>query len=148
MFLFHPVQVSVCNIEIFTKKQSIEITFQVNTEDLELAIAHNYEKVIHSMEDSTIINKWIDNYIKLCFHIQINNKLLDYKNISVTQNDLYYFIHYEAAMKNKRIKSIEISNHIFMDINFNQKNLVIITKDNTSKGYECNLNNTEISINL
>ena len=149
LFLLHPVHVSVCNININTDKQYIELSFQLDKNDLAIALSHKYEIDYQEIKDSLAVNQlWIDKYLIDCFQIKIDNKLAAYKHIKTSYSQENLFIEYVITRFKKRVSLLEIENSIFTDLYFDQKNLVIVTMDNRSKGYECNYENRQISINL
>ena len=68
-----------------------------------------------------------------------------YKQIKRDEEWIWFY--YESFVS-KKIKCLEIINTIFFDLNFNQKNMLILNYNNKEKGYIFNLKEKKHIINF
>jgi hypothetical protein len=132
----HGVHYSVTNIDYSAKTDTISLALKINTEDLELALAHNYDTPIveSSKENNPEIDKQIIKYISTTFIINLNK----------TQKSNYTFIQrkmlgedtwvYLSLPVVKELREIEIMQALFFDIYTDQVNLIIFSKDGKEQG--------------
>ncbi|MFC2137753.1 DUF6702 family protein [Bacteroidota bacterium] len=146
--LAHPVHISVTSIEIFQDTKEIKLLIKAPKDDLELALFHNYEfKFDYLNEDLKDLDKdLINQYFTQKFYIK-SKKVKEYVLIGVDFADENYYLKYSIKLKQIPSKLILV-NTIFNDINFNQKNLIIIKYSNYEKGFELDNFNTTFELNL
>jgi len=141
---FHPIHVSVTNLEYFQEKNEIELSTKVFRDDLQLLFVHLNELNI-DFENEDSIKKYqdtINSYVANNFKIIINKKESNYyfKDFKMSDEAIWlsYKLHY-----NDKIKSIKIENRLLLDLYFDQKNLLIFKAGDLNDAYQFNLKNTE-----
>lgn len=142
----HPVHVSMCNIE--AEDDELTIAIKLFKDDLQLALQHNYGKIINYEDLILPANKKvIDRYINNVLKIVLNNKdslILTYSDTEMNEEAIWFYYTFSI----KRLKRIYIKNELFLDIYSDQTNLTIINYEGKQKGYRFNLRNTEKRVNL
>jgi len=147
---YHPVHVSILNAELTTGKTSIDLSFKAFTSDIELAIAHNYSVALNlgkANENPDAIH-YINKYFAEVFSIKINNKLqpkLVFSKKEIKEDAVWFY--FKVPFSDK-IKALEISNLLLLDIYEDQTNLLIMAIDGKESGYRFNLNQRNAKIKM
>jgi len=141
----HPVHVSISNMDYFPDQNKITLSFKVFKDDFQLLFAHLYEEKIDFNDEKNYINyqSKIDDYYSNHFQIIGNDNgkyLLSNKGIKKDEEAIWFY--YEAMVKDE-IKTLEIINTIFLDLYFDQKNMLIFNFHDNEKAYLFNLKQTK-----
>jgi len=141
---FHPVHISVTNIDYNINKNAFDLSIKLFADDFEKIINKNYNTTINlgDKNENKNCNKLIDSYIKHHLIIKINNKNL-IKNIKLFKKEVKLdensvWIYYKIKYPNNKLiknKKIEVVNVLMNDLYNDQKNLFIFTCLNTKEGY-------------
>lgn len=146
--LMHPVHVSITNMDYIPDENKISVSFKVFESDFQLLFVHLYELRIdlNDPENIKINQHKINEYFSSHFKIDNNpDNSLSFQKIRKEDDSIWFY--YETRV-NPEIKSFEISNTIFLDLYFDQKNMLIFNYRQKEKGYLFNLNQTKQIINL
>jgi len=147
---FHPVHLSITNIDINTELYLFDISCQFFTDD--------FKKIIHINEGVELIFEKehgltgenidaINNYIFSVFEIKINNEeiiSLDFQHKK--QDEALIWLYYKAEIPVRNIKNITLVNELMLDLYEDQTNLVIISLDGEEKGYTFNYRKKTVNI--
>lgn len=147
MSLFsHPLHVSLTSIEYSSNTKILSVAVKVNTEDFELAMAHNYEIILNLNKKNELkdCDKHINNYFVQALQIILNDKdklqlTLNRKETEEESTWLYFDIPY-----NQQPQKITIKNALLLDTFMEQTNIVILTLNGKEKGFKLDFNNREI----
>lgn len=141
--LTHPVHVSITNMDYIPDQNKITLSFKVFESDFQLLFAHLYEQKIDFDDPENIKchQSKINEYFSAHFKIN-NNQSFSLSFQSIKKEDDSVWFYYES-MIDKEIKSLEISNTIFLDLYFDQKNMLIFKSNQKEKGFLFNLNQTK-----
>lgn len=146
--LLHPVHVTITNLDYYPSKNKITLSMKVFESDFQLLFVHLYEQKIDfdDPENMKVNQRKINEYFSSHFKI-INdpNCSLLFQKIKKEDDSIWFY--YEALIE-KDIKILEISNTIFLDLYFDQKNMLIFNYNQKEKGYLFNLNQTKQIIDL
>ena len=153
-FLFyHPVHLSVANIDYTREDSQLAIHLRVDKNDMNLAVFHNYQDTLKiSTEDidsvaMTYLNRYLGENLTINVNdsLQIDMKMLDY---SFKKEEIWFDF---CGKINACVEKIEVYNAIFTDLYFDQKNLVIFKGPGIEKGmyfdYEVRSNYLEMMCN-
>ena len=117
--------------------ESIEITMKVVIEDLEKSLeGNNSEKLrIGTNNENKSVNKIITNYFNNHLKIFTNDTLSQFrwvgKEIDNNLHDIYLYFEIPNCNQNGEIQFLRIENTIFLEIELQQTNIVLIEfKDN------------------
>lgn len=125
---FHPIHVSVTEIEMDEKDKRLEIMMRVFIDDLELTLRQNLNKpeldILNQTED--VRDEMVSNYLKDHFKIRLDGKSQRTNYLGHEQEDLAYIFYIEIPNV-KKWKTIEIQNDIIMEVHADQSNLVHVT---------------------
>jgi hypothetical protein len=147
---YHPLHVSLLNIDYSTNKPTINLAFKVFTNDIEFAIAHDYNVLLsmgkpnENPDAQRYINTYVSNTFKLVINKNYQPKLV-YKSKEINEDAVW--LHYDIPI-NTKIKELVIRNAILMDVYDNQVNLVIIAINGNEKGYQLTSYDQEVNIKL
>ena len=147
---FHPVHLSITNIDINTELNLSDISCQFFTDD--------FKKIIHINEGLELIFEKeqgltresiaaINNYIFSVFEIKINNEeiiSMDFQHKK--QDEALIWLYYTGKIPVINIKNITLVNELMLDLYEDQTNLVIISLDGEEKGYTFNYRKKNLSI--
>ncbi|HEX2933880.1 MAG TPA: DUF6702 family protein [Bacteroidales bacterium] len=149
-FASHPLHVSLTSIEYSSNVAMLKVAVKVNTEDFELAMAHNYEIILNLNKKNELkdCNKYINNYFVKALQIILNDKdklqlTLNRKQTEEESTWLYFDIPY-----NEQPQQITIKNALLLDTFMEQTNMVILSLNRKEKGFKLDFNNREIVHNI
>lgn len=146
---FHPIHVSVTNIEIDTAKKKLEYSVRIFVEDFTYAIEHLYDKDILLNDGISDMEKEIvADYVTGLFEIVINGLkcLPECKKIETLDNCLW--IYFDILISEKEIRSLKVINKLLLNLYVDQTNLTIITLNGKQMGYSFNHMNQEAEIDI
>ncbi len=144
---YHPLHVSICNIELNGKENIVSV--KLFKDDFALALKNNFQVDIPMEKaDESSNSLVISKYINTCFQIEVNNeKNLELKyNYSEINEDAVWF--YFKCEKLPDAKKLTIRNRLMLDLWDDQTNLVIISWKGKENGYRFNKDEVEIEIDL
>ena len=145
--MVHPVHVSITNLEYIPSENKVKLSFKVFEDDIQLLFAHLYQiNADFSNEDSYYnYQSKIDEYFTSHFKILIGEKehKFSYKSFKKEGHTIWFY--YETNIDSEP-KSIEFFNTIFLDLYFDQKNLLIFSYKCQDKAYQFDLKNTNYLI--
>lgn len=126
---FHPLHVSVTEIEFDEKDKALEIMMRVFIDDAELTMSNRYRKptldILNPKGDLTVDRMMVD-YLKDHFKISLDNKAQTLNYLG-HEKDGDVFILYIEVPQVKKWKTIQVMNDIFMETHEDQSNLVHVT---------------------
>ncbi len=149
VFLFHPIHLSVTNIEYNQKTKHFDISIRIFVNDLEHIIdAQNHVVLnIGKKNENPQTNKYINKYISSHLFLNINNRKINPKKFVLKKReikDITIWLHYSIRF-NENISNIEIKNILMTDLYRDQKNLLIFTYHKKQTPLEFSLrNNTKV----
>lgn len=126
---FHPVHVSVTEIEVDTKEKELEIVSRIFIDDLELAIRQakkQPELNLLEPKDGVTTDQLVSEYLQSRFRISLGNKpqKIKYLGHQVENEALICYIQVQSV---KKIQTIEVYNSIITELHDDQSNLVHVT---------------------
>lgn len=149
-FASHPLHVSLTSIEYSPNAKMLKIAVKVNTEDFEVAMAHNYEIMLNLNKKNELkdCDKYINNYFVKALQIILNDKdklslTLSRKETEEESTWLYFDI-----PCNEQPHKITIKNALLLDTFMEQTNMVILTLNGKEKGFKLDFNNRDIEYSL
>ena len=119
---FHPVHVSVANIEYVDKNKKIDISFKIYIDDFEYIISHKYgiQFGIDSIQGSGNNINYINKYISESFELIINENIkadINFKEEKTNEEAIWLYYKYSVPEK---VNKISITNSILMDLFMDQ----------------------------
>lgn len=127
-FLFHPVHVSLTNIEYNDTKKSYEITLKFFKDDFNKILEKKFNTSINLQDSSSspaekkMVAEYINNHLKIS---ALKNKIIS-KYIVNKQVAKYSVWYYLQIPDRKLPKKIKIVNTLMLDLYSDQTNLVIV----------------------
>lgn len=139
---FHPIHVSVTEIEMDEKDKRLEIMMRVFTDDLELTLRNVQQQPELSLLDISekLRDEMISAYLKDHFAVSLDGKNQKANYIGHEQEDLA-LIFYVEVPNVKRWKTIQIKNNVIMETHADQSNLVHVTVGEKVKSLRLTKNN-------
>ena len=139
LLLFFPLTIALHDFHIThttlhynSNLETIEITIKVSIEDLESSLeSNNSEKLrIGTAKENPTVNKKIKNYFLERLKVYTNNETskLNWigKELHNNLHDIYLYFEIPNCNKHGKIKSIKLTNTIFLETEINQSNIVLI----------------------
>jgi hypothetical protein len=136
--LFHPLHVSVMNLEQDKTDKALVVTVKFFTDDLEKIIGRKYNtsvkigKTTENSEWSGYVQKYLNEQVV----VRINNRPVpEIRDLSRITEDDAIWISYRIPVFEK-IQKIEIQNTLLFDMYYDQTNLLMLTyggRDYTKK---------------
>jgi hypothetical protein len=128
-FLFHPIHVSVTEIEFDEKDKALEIMMRVFMDDMELTLRNDLRQPELDLADpknGQTIDQMAEKYLKDHFKITLDSKVQVHRYLGHEQEG-DAFIFYIEIPKVKKFKTIRILNNIITEVHDDQSNLVHVT---------------------
>ena len=130
---FHPVHLSITNIDINSELKSADISCQFFADDFKYIIQISEGMDINFEQQQELNRENIDainNYIFSVFEIKINNEeRINFNFQHKKQDEALIWIHYKGEIPDTEIKSIILANELMLDFYEDQTNLVIFSLD-------------------
>ena len=147
---FHPVHVSVTNMDINPESGQINVIIKLFSDDLEELIYRKYDVQLHitEMEYPGEKTEALNRYIEEAFHCTVNGKdtvLLEYNKSKLDEQAIWLYYIYDHQGK---IRKMDIRNKLMLEKFEDQTNLIILAYNNIQNGYRLNNKNTELSLNI
>ena len=128
LLFFHPVHVSVSEINYSEKDKALQITSRIFVDDLELGIrARRKEPELDILAPKGITtDELVMDYLNEHFKIKLDGKLQKLKLLGHETEDAALICYIEIENV-KKFKSLEVFNDIITEIHSDQSNLVHVT---------------------
>ena len=140
----HPLRLSLCEIEYFSKTRIISINLKLFLTDVNEAILfdpNNNELAFCQPNESTNANQMLLDYINRYFYVKVNEESIPLeikdKRLSGEDENTALWIYLQHSQLGE-LNSIEIKNAIFTDLFFDQNNIVYIHINNQSNSIMLN----------
>lgn len=144
----HPVHVSITNMDYIAEENKVTLSFKVFEDDIQLLFNHLYQINIdfNNPESLKKYQNKVDEYFSTHFEIRGEQPYtLSFQKIKKENDSIWFY--YETKI-DANPKNFEIRNTLFLDLYFDQKNMLIFTYNEFEKGYLFNLNQTKQMIIL
>jgi hypothetical protein len=145
---FHPVHVSVTNVELNSIEKTITYSVRVYSEDVEYAIIHRYDREISLKEINHEEKLWISNYFSEALKIKLDDIAVESDLKDVKHDDDLIWFFFEGHWPKKKFKDVTVENKILLDLYFDQTNLLILTIDGNEKGFTFNYSQQVITFDV
>lgn len=125
---FHPIHVSVTEIEMNDEKKRLEIMMRVFIDDLELTLRQHFRQPELDVLDpkGQTLDQLMEAYLKLRFQVALDGKPQVVQYLG-SERDHEAFIFYIEVEKVRKWRSIQVQNSIITEIYDDQSNLVHVT---------------------
>jgi hypothetical protein len=125
---YHPLFVSVTEIEHNAKDKTLEISCKIFTDDFEKALrtAHKTKIDLLDVKQKIAMDKFVDAYIQKHLKINIDGKLLALKYIGYEKIEEGIYSYFEAE-NITNIKKINITNDLLYEYKKEQMGLIHVS---------------------
>jgi hypothetical protein len=126
---FHPLHVSVTEIEMDEKDKALEIMMRVFVDDVELTLRKTRNEPaldVMQLKNGLTIDQMMTDYLKDHFKISLDGKAQKIKYIG-HEVEGEAFIFYSEVSGVKKWNTIQVQNNIIMETHEDQSNLVHVT---------------------
>ncbi len=140
----HDFYVSICQIDYNPKTESLEITLKIFTDDLEKALETQGTGTLHLGTDKEPeeADDYISAYLQKNFRLILNGDTvaMEYlgKEVEIEATWCYIEIPYSS-----KVKTLQVRNHILMEIYDNQTNIVHVKSNGRQKSLLLSKSNPE-----
>lgn len=147
---YHPVHVSVTNMDVDPASGMIKVSIKMFSDDFEDLIEQKYGVKLHitSGEDPGNRIGAVNRYIAESLQCRVNGRdsiILEYTESRVSEEAIWL---YYTCEHGERIRRLLINNRLMLDKFKDQTNLVIVCYQDVQNGYRLNNKNTELSLNI
>ena len=147
---FHPVHVSVTNMDIDPESGQVNVTIKLFSDDLEELIGRKYgvHLRITAQEDPGEKIEALNRYIGETFHFSVNGNdpvPLKYNKLKLGEQAIWLYYTYDHKGK---IRKMEVRNNLMLEKFKDQTNLLILSYHDIQNGYRLNNKNTDLSLNI
>jgi len=139
---YHPIYVSVTEIEHNAKESTLEVSCKIFTDDFEKALRKINKDKIDLLNPSmkTAMNKVVDDYVQKHMSLKVNNSLVKMQFLGYEEQEEGILSYYQVNNV-KNIKELTVRNSILFDYQPQQISLLHITVNGNRKSTK--LNNPE-----
>ena len=147
---FHPVHVSVTNIDLDPVRGKVELSVKVFADDFQDLIQQKYGVRLNIVEQEdpgekiAAINKYMQEALQLVFN---GEEAADLQFIESKLNEeaIWLFYRYEHQ---DRIRKVNIINRLMLEKFNDQTNLMIVTYYDKQNGYKLDNKTIDLSFNI
>lgn len=147
---FHPLYVSITNLDVDAQEKSIAGSLRIFTEDLETVLHNKYS--VHAWLGTSSEHaegrRLLVEYVNERFSISVNrNEKLNVSvdSMKIIEDAMWFYI---KAVSSQPIHFVEIENRILTDFFERQTNLVIIGIEGKEKGFKLDRKKHKIELSL
>ena len=147
--VFHPIHISVTNMEYDVEKQLFEVSFKIFWDDFETIIWRNYDVNLKLTRQDERKDKelYFSKYIFDHFLIKADEKLLNgsFKKGEIKELSIWMDFSFSCPPDTKKL---EIENQIMMDMFDDQTNLLMFRFKKVDKAFILKQGKEKIAIDL
>ncbi len=141
---YHPLRLSLCEIEYTSGKQLLSINLKLFLTDVNEAIVfdpYSKELAFCQPNEPAKANQMLLEYLNRFFYVKVNGKVVDlkikHKKLSGEGDNTALWVYFEAQQP-RPLTSLEIKNAVFTDLFFDQNNIVYAHVNGKSKSLMLN----------
>lgn len=144
---FHPVYVSVTEIEHNAKEKILEISCKVFTDDFEKTLRQNYKTTVElaAPKDKAAMDKLVSSYISKHLQIAVDGKNAPLQYVGYEQQEEAILCYFQAN-NIASVKKITITDNILYDWKQDQVSVLHVTVN--GKRQSTKVNNPEDRVSL
>ena len=150
MFLFHPVHLTVTNLEYVNNQHAFVAKIRFFRDDFTKILYIKFKQKPDFKKKNKPTTQLIRNYLAQNFILYINGVKLEPKKIQVKDykiEDITLWVTVKIPY-HKPVKSIKIQDKLMMDLYMDQRNLLIFTYKNVQKAYTFTKNKNTVKLTL
>ena len=146
---FHPIYVSVVEIEHNAKAKTLEVSCKLFTDDFEKALRATYKTSVDLInpKDKPAMDKLVNDYVQKHFKITVNNKPVVLTYVGYEREEEGIYSYYEAA-NIPGVKDIVVVNNLLYEYKPEQMGLIHITVNGNRKSTKLNNPNDKAVVNF
>ena len=149
---YHPVHLSVTNIEYNQQKKKFEVSVRVFIDDFQKIINYKNNITLNLYKSNELpdANRYINQYVYNHLQLKVNGELIPQKKYILTKRkkeDVTLWLYYDIKYS-RNPRTIEVSDNLMTDLYSDQKNLLILTVAGNQYPFEFNKKNYKQSITL
>ena len=148
--MYHPIHVSVTNIDLDPDKGKMEISVKLFSDDFQDLIFQKYSVQLQLVDrvkpDDSI--EAVNRYLQEALQLEMNGKDLaepGFVESELNEEATWLFYTYDYG---KKIRKVRIRNSLMLEKFDDQTNLVIVSWDGKQNGYRLDNKNQEITFNI
>lgn len=144
---WHPIHISVSNLDYNAENKSLEITHKIFIDDFEKFLEQKHDVILQigTTKESPNTDIYIQEYIQEKVLFTINNKKITPTFVGKEQDTQSIWIYFEIN-NIKKIKSFHLENHLLLDYFDDQSNIVHLKYLNKKESVRFNSKKTSWTI--
>jgi len=141
----HPLHLTVTNIDI--SEENVTVGVRIFIDDFTSAVikSNNLQNDFNPLSDDTVTNQEIVKYIKNNFKISVNGNYVLLKYLKKKKEELAVWVYFSGKC-NGSADNLTIENSLLCNLYGDQRNMVIIDRNNNEKGLEFSLTDTKKTV--
>ena len=138
-FSFHPIFVSVTEIEHNAKEKTLEVSCKIFTDDFEKTLRKAYNTHVDLLlaKDKPAMDKLVNDYVQKHLKIMVDGKPVALKYLGYEQIEEGIYSYYQAD-NIASVKKITVTDNILYEYKDEQINLLHITVNGNRKSTKLN----------
>ncbi len=138
-FSFHPIFVSVTEIEHNAKEKTLEVSCKIFTDDFEKTLRKAYNTYVDLLlaKDKPAMDKLVNDYVQKHLKIMVDGKPVALKYLGYEQIEEGIYSYYQAD-NIASVKKITVTDNILYEYKDEQINLLHITVNGNRKSTKLN----------
>ena len=137
LLVFHPVHISVTNMEYNKGEKIFLVSFKVFTDDFETIVERKYGVNLNLGKEDELENadEYFSRYFRESFSFIVNGEeLKEPVYLEKKMNDISVWLYYKYSISGN-VKDVGIKNIIMLDIFMDQSNLLIFKYNDFEEGF-------------
>ena len=147
---FHPIHVSICNMDLDPGKGTVDLSVKIFADDFQDLILHKYAvqlQITGQKKPGDQIYS-VNRYIGESLQLEINGEKttgLKYVESRINEEAIWLSYSYEHG---SRIRKLKVRNTLMLETFDDQTNLLILTYSGKQNGYRMDNKTTELTFNI
>jgi len=131
---FHPIYVSVTEIEHNAKDKNLEISCKIFTDDFETVLRQTYKTQVDLLQpkDKAAMNKLVSDYVQKHLQIRADGKPVPLQFLGYEQDEEGITSYYQANPV-AAVKKLEVTDNILFEYKKEQINIIHVLVDGKQK---------------
>ncbi len=145
---FHPIYVSVVEMEYNASEKTVEISCKVFSEDFETAIgkATGVPADVHHPKDKALLEKQMADYVRKHLQVKLDGKTGGMEWVGFENESQFTFTYFQVNNVNAAPKKIDVLVNIFHELYQDQINIVHVTVSGNRKSTKLNYPETGVKL--
>jgi len=148
LLLFHPLHVSVCEMNFNANSNKFEFSQRIFLDDLELALnkQNNLRLDLTHTSATDQIDSVLNDYLKDKVILKVDGKTIPLKYLGHEVQEGVYWMYLESIAIANHFDEIQLKNDVLFELYDDQSTIIQLNNEEKSKNFRLSRDKVEVSI--